>query len=206
HCRRADIGEVAITVVQGAAVEGADLGPQLLDMLQPFERTNQIRALARLQRIRVADNVVATHAGAEIDDYVDAAATDSLDHLAIPVRMTAALASLGIAYVNVGHGGAGVGRFDDRLRNLLRRNRNRRMPAHGIPRPCHRTGDDDLGVHRLTTLHQDFDAFSPPFSSTRSRCLSRTVRLKSTPPVSIIPLLRRRVTSNPTRSTDKPCS
>ena len=130
-------------------------------MLQPLERTNQIRALAWLQGIRVADNVVAAHASAEIDDHVDTAAADSLDHLAIPVRMTAALASLGIAYVNVGHSSAGVGRLDYGLRNLLRRNRNRRMPAHRIPRPCHRTGDDDLGVHRLTTLHQDFDAFSP---------------------------------------------
>src|SRR6266581_4868658 len=103
--------------------------------VEALELPNQIRALAWLQGIRVADNVVAAHASAEIDDHVDTAAADSLDHLAIPVRMTAALASLGIAYVNVGHSSAGVGRLDYGLRNLLRRNRNRRMPATVSPAP-----------------------------------------------------------------------
>src|SRR5207237_10376557 len=120
HRRRADIGKVAVTVVQGAAVEGADLGQQLLDMLQPLERTNQIRALTWLQRIGFADDVVAAHTRAEIDDDVDATTTNALDDLAVPIGMAATLPGLRIADVDVGDRGTGSGGLDHGVRDLLR--------------------------------------------------------------------------------------
>src|SRR5947208_16437752 len=99
-------------------------------MPQPFERTHQVRALARLQRVGIADDVVAAHAGAEIDDDVDAATTNALDDLAVPIRMAATFPGLRIAYVDVGDRGSGSGGLDHGIRDLLGGDRDRRMLAH----------------------------------------------------------------------------
>src|SRR5207237_3132532 len=166
--RRADVGEVAVAIVERPAVERANLGEQLLDVRQPFQRSNQVGAFAGLERIRVADDKVAAHAGAEVDDDVDIAAPDPLDHLAVPVGMPAALAGLRIADVDVGDGGAGPGRLDDGVGDLPGRDRDGRVLADRVARAGDRAGHDDL---RLQT-----EFTSPPCGLSGCRTILQSLR------------------------------
>src|SRR5579864_6878177 len=149
HSRRADIGQVFVAVVQCAAVEGADLRPQLFDVTEAFLPARQVGTIAGLEWIGIADHIVATHPGTEVDDHVDAAAPDSLDHLPIPLRTPPALAGLRVAHMDVGDGRTRPGGFDHGVGNLFARDRYPRMFASGVAGAGHGAGDDDLGVHPL---------------------------------------------------------
>ena len=59
------------------------------------------------RRLGRAEHEVAAHAGREVQDDVDARATDALHHLAIERRIARALARLGVAHVDMRDGRTG---------------------------------------------------------------------------------------------------
>src|SRR5438874_967459 len=85
--------------------------------------------IALLEGIGIADLVIAAHAGGEINDHIHVAGTQALDDLTIEPRVTAALTRLGIAHMDMHHGGAGICRLDRRISDLLWRYRDGRMLA-----------------------------------------------------------------------------
>ena len=145
--RRGDVDHVAVAEIQRAAIERADLRQQLLDMGQALDRADHIGRRAGLGRLVVAHFEIAAHAGGEIDHHVGVAAADALDHFAVELDIAAALAGLGIAHMAMGDGGARLGRLDRRVGDLLRRDRNCRMLAHGVAGAGDGAGDDDFIVH-----------------------------------------------------------
>src|SRR5438270_7162131 len=118
-------------------------------MLESLERTDEVGAIPGLQRVRIADDKIAAHPGAQVDDHVDVNAAHPLDNLPVPVRMSPALSSLWIAHMDMRHGRACARRLDDRIGNLLRSDRDRWMLANRVARTSHRAGHDNLRVHPL---------------------------------------------------------
>src|SRR5882724_1718436 len=145
--RRGDVDHVAVAEIQRAAIERANFRQQLFDMDEPLERSHHVRRRAGLGRLVVPHLEVATHAGGEIDHHVGAAAADALDDFAVEGGIAAALAGLGIAHVDVGDRGAGLGRLDGGIGDLLGGHGNGRMLAHGVAGAGNRAADDDLGIH-----------------------------------------------------------
>ena len=67
----------------------------------------------------LADADVAAHAAGEVDDDVDLALADALDHLAVVLGLHAEGAGLGVAHVDVHDGRAGARRLDGGVGDLL---------------------------------------------------------------------------------------
>ena len=105
---------VALAEIHRAAVERADLRQELGDMREPLGGARHVGAGRdrRERRLGRAEHEVAAHAGGQVQHDVDAGGADALDHLAIELRIARALAGLGVAHMDVGDGGAGLGRFD----------------------------------------------------------------------------------------------
>ena len=93
-------------------------------------------------------DVVAAHAGGEVEDHVHARGAHALDHLAVELQAARGLAGLRVADMDMGDRGPGLGRLDRGAGDLLRRYRYRRMLADRVARPGHGAGDHNLGVHR----------------------------------------------------------
>ncbi|HRD62936.1 MAG TPA: hypothetical protein PL137_18695 [Nocardioides sp.] len=144
---RRDVDQRALAEVERPAVERADLGEDLLDVLEPLDPADQIGALhdgGRLLRIEVE---VAAHPRRRVDDDVDVRLADPLDHLAVVRHLTRALAGLGIAHVDVHDGRSGARRGDAGLGDLLGGHRHMLGAADGVARAGESAGDHDVAVH-----------------------------------------------------------
>ena len=83
HVRRADVDQAALAEVEAAAVEGADVGEQLLDVGEPVDAAHQVGALDERRGVVRVEHQVAAHAGGGVDDDVDVGGPDPLDDLAV---------------------------------------------------------------------------------------------------------------------------
>ena len=95
--------------VHRAAVERADLGPQLGDVRQPLRRAGHVgsRRVERERGLDAAEHEVAAHAGGQVEHDVDARRADALHHLAVEARgRAAALPVSRVAHVDVRDRGA----------------------------------------------------------------------------------------------------
>ena len=145
--RRADIDHIAVAEIEGAAIEGAYLRPQFLDVHEALERPDQVGIGSRDFRVVSTKLEIAAHAGGQIDDDIRIAAAKMFDDFSIELGVAAPLAGIRIAYMDMGDRGAGLGRLDCRIRDLTRRHWNRRMLANRIPRTRYGAGDDHFAVH-----------------------------------------------------------
>ena len=124
--------------------------------------TRSVLALVELARLLAgADFEIAAHAGGQIDDDVLVLGANALHHLAIEMDAARALAGLGIADMAMNHGGAGGGRFERGIGDLLRRHRNGRMLADSVAGAGHRAGNDDLWIHLGRSLEMAQDLARP---------------------------------------------
>jgi hypothetical protein len=112
-----------------------------------------------------ADLQVAAHPGGQVDDDILVALANALDHLAVEMNPTGALAGLGIADMAMDHRGTGRGGLQRRCGDVARLHGDRRMPADGIARPGDGAGDDDLGIHGGFSLLAPWN--SPEFRQDR---------------------------------------
>ena len=145
---RLDDDGVAVAEVQRAAVQRADFGAEFLHMDQPLLRAHAIRAGAEVEGLLAGAHLhVAAHAGGEVDDDFLVLGADALHHLGVIFDLAGALAGRGFAHVAVHDGGAGAGRLQRGIGDLLRRHRNGRVLADGVARAGDGTGDDDFGLH-----------------------------------------------------------
>ena len=143
-----DVNRVAVAKIERAAVQGADFGQQLLHMDEARHGANQVGVGAEVGGVLAcADFQIAAHAGGQVDDDVYARITDAVHHLGIEGRVAAEFAGLGVAYMAVHHGGAGLGGLYRRCRNLRGRDWNGRVLADGVARAGQCAGNDDVGVH-----------------------------------------------------------
>ena len=115
HVRRADVDEAALPEVEAAAVQGADVGQQLLDVRQSLDATDQVGALHERRRVVRVQHEVTAHAGSGVDDDVDVAGPDPLDHLAVERHLPGALPGLRVTDADVHDGGAGTCRGDSAI-------------------------------------------------------------------------------------------
>ncbi len=118
HAGRVGHHIVGLGEVHRAAVERADFGQALRDMLDALGGARHVGALG-LQRQRPlgrAEHHVAAHAGGEVEHHVDLCVADALGHLAIERHVAARLAGLGIAHMAMHDRRAGPGRLDRRIR------------------------------------------------------------------------------------------
>jgi hypothetical protein len=83
-------------------------------------RLHQRRAGGGDFRVVLAGDETLARPGRQVDDHVDAAVADALDHLAV-MRQLHARPSVIVAHVDVGDGRAGLGGLDAGRRDLLRR-------------------------------------------------------------------------------------
>jgi hypothetical protein len=81
--------------------------------------TKSVPGAGRVRQAVVADADVAAHAAGEIDDHVDLALADLLDDFTVVARGHAEGAGLRVAHVNVHDRGAGAGRRDGGIGDLL---------------------------------------------------------------------------------------
>ncbi len=70
----------------------------------------------RQRRFGRAEREIAAHAGGEVEHHVDAESADVLDDLGVEIGVARGLAGGGVADVDMGDGGAGLGGFDGGLR------------------------------------------------------------------------------------------
>ena len=146
--RGGDVNGVAVAKVEGAAIQGADFGQQLLDMDQPRQGADQVGVGAELcGRFAGSDFQVAAHAGGQVDDDVHARIADAVHHLGVQGRVAAELARLGVAHVAVHHGRTGLGRLDCGSGDLRGGDGHMRAFASGVSGAGQGAGDDDVGVH-----------------------------------------------------------
>ena len=149
HVGGADVDQAALAEVEAAAVERADVGQQLLDVLEPLDAADQVGALDEGRRVLRVEHQVAAHAGGGVDDDVDVAGADPLHRLAVERDLARALAGLRVAHVDVHDRGARPRRGDARDSAI----------CSGVTGTCsdlpdgvagagEGTGDDDLAVHR----------------------------------------------------------
>jgi hypothetical protein len=135
------IGEDHLAHVHAAHVEAADIRPQRQDVADTVSRPAEGRAGAGLARIVGPGLEAPAGAGGEVDDDLDPAVADVLDHLAIMGQLHAGLPGLGVAHVDMDHGGAGLGGVDGRAGDGLRRHRDGRVLARRIRTSRHRAAD-----------------------------------------------------------------
>ena len=150
HVRRADVDQAALTEVQAAAVQRADVGQQLLHVREPLDAADQVGALGETGRVLGVQVQVTAHARSRVDHDVDAAVPQPLDHLAVERHLAGAVAGPRIPHVHVHDRSPGPGRRDAGLGDLFRRHRHVFRLADGVPRTGQRAGDDDLAIHRGT--------------------------------------------------------
>jgi hypothetical protein len=101
----------------------------------------------RVLQAMIADDDVAAHAAGEVDDDVDLALTDSLDHLAVVFRLHAERTRLRVAHVNVDDRSTCLGRLDRRGGNLFWRHCTVRALRYLGVVAGDGTSDDDIWVH-----------------------------------------------------------
>ena len=77
---------------------------------------------------------------------------DALDDLAIEIDAAGALAGLGVAHMAMNHGGAGGGRLERGIGDLLGGHGNGRMLADRVAGAGHGAGDDDIGGHCISPM------------------------------------------------------
>src|SRR5882757_2101962 len=147
HVRGGDVELAALAEVQRAAVQGADVRQQLLDVRQPVQPVDQVGSVHRLERVLLVDHQVATHPGGQVDHHVDAAVLDPPDHLPVQRDLPGWAAGLDVPDVDVHHRRAGVGRLDRRGGDLLRGDRYELAAPDGVAGAGERTGNDHFTVH-----------------------------------------------------------
>src|SRR6202035_1448086 len=108
-------------------IERADLRSELDDVSGADFRRREYRARSRLGRLVVARDETAARARRQVDDQVGIAAANTLDHLAIVFELHAGPPAVRLAHVDVADGGTCLCRTDAGLRDLLRRDRERRV-------------------------------------------------------------------------------
>ena len=116
HVGGGDVERAAVAEVVRAAVQGRDVGQQLLDVGQPVQGVDQVGALDGLERVLPVDDEVTAHPRGEVEDDVDAAVADESHGLAVEGDVARADAGLGVAYVDVDDRGPGTRRGDARRR------------------------------------------------------------------------------------------
>ena len=142
------INRVAVTEVQGAAIQGADFRQQRFNVSQAGQRPDQVGMGAKLHRVFAgADVQVTAHAGREVDDDVDVGLTDALHQFAVQRHVTAELAGFRIPYMAMHHRGSGLGRFHGGVGNLLGRDRYQVAAGAGVAGTGECASDDDVVVH-----------------------------------------------------------
>ena len=153
HCSE-DPGRVhqhvvaACREVHRAAVERADLRPELLDVREPLGGSREIGGLVeRERRLVAAEHEVAAHARRQVHDHVGAGRADTIDHLGVKLGIARTLAGGGIADVDVHDGSAGLRGLDRGRGDLLRRDRNLVRLSGRISRTGDGAGDEDVPPH-----------------------------------------------------------
>ncbi len=149
HPRRVDHHVVAARgEVHAAAVERADLGPQLRHVGQPLRRANHVgaRGVRRERRLVPAEDEVAPHPGGEVEHDIDVRSADALDHVSIERQLACRLAGDGVADVDVRDRGSGLGGLDRGGGDLLRRDRHPLAAARRVACAGDRARDEDLAV------------------------------------------------------------
>ena len=147
HVRCGHVDQAALAEVETAAVQGADVGPQLFDVRQPFDAADQVGALGEAGRVGRVQVQVATHARGGVDHHVDVAGPQPPHDLPVQRHLSGPGAGARVPDVHVHDGRPGPGRLDRRRRDLLRRDRDVLGLAHRVASPGQRAGDDDLAVH-----------------------------------------------------------
>ena len=91
-------------------------------MIEAFGRSGHVGAVGvERQHLLVAtEHQVAAHARSQVDHHVDVGVADALDRLGVELGRPRTAARLGIAHVDVHHGGAGPRRVDRRVRRSAR--------------------------------------------------------------------------------------
>ncbi|ABA52551.1 hypothetical protein BURPS1710b_A2129 [Burkholderia pseudomallei 1710b] len=146
---RRHVDVIAVAEIQRAAIERADLGQQFLDMHEPRQPADEVRALAEAHRVLArADLEIAAHAGRQIDDDVDVGRADPVDHLAVQPRIAAAAPRERIAHVAMRDRRARLRGLDRRIGDLLGRDGYRGMLANGVARTRHRACHNHFLIHR----------------------------------------------------------
>src|SRR5699024_4640843 len=100
HVGGADVDEAALAEVEAAAVEGADVGHDLLDVLEALPAGHQVGAVDEGGRVLWVEHQVAAHAGGGVDDDVDPARADALDRLAVVGHLAGPLAGRRFAHMD----------------------------------------------------------------------------------------------------------
>ena len=130
--------------VHGVEVEGADVGPERCDMLHPPLGRQQRGAGPGDLGVVLGRDEAPAGAGGEVEDELPVPGPDALHHLAVELERHRGPAAAGLADMDVGHGGAGLG-GGQAVRDLLGRDRQ----VRGLLGPGQvagdGAGDDDLG-------------------------------------------------------------
>ena len=103
----------------------------------------RVDARPRDPRVVLARHETAARAGREVDDQVGILVADALDHLAI-MRKLHARPPVRMADMDMGDGGADLGRLQRRIGDLLRRARQRGILLHRGEIAGHRDREDRL--------------------------------------------------------------
>src|SRR5699024_8596539 len=133
--------------VEGAAVQGAYLRAQGLDVREAFRLVDEIRAVDGDRGVLRVDDEVAAHARGHVDDGIDVRGADEAGDLHVELRLAGALLRLRVADVDVDDGGAGAGRGDAGVRDLLRGDGDVLGLAGGVARTREGAREDDGTVH-----------------------------------------------------------
>ena len=140
--------------VHRAAVERADLGPQLRDVHEPLAGSDHVRSgsVERERRVLAAQHEVAAHARGQVEHHVDVGGTHALDHLAVQLGVTRPLAGRGIAYVDVRDRRAGASRLDRGVGDLLRRDGHPIAAIGGGAGTGDGAGDEGFPLHESASV------------------------------------------------------
>ena len=104
------IDERAGTKPHGAEIEAAHVRLEINHVAGAHRGRAKLGARSGDRRILLAGNKHRAGSGRQVDDDVAAAVADAADHLAIKLKLHAGAAGLGVAHVDVHHGGAGLWR------------------------------------------------------------------------------------------------
>ena len=145
--RRVGHDVVALAEVHRAHVDGGDLGQALADVGHAFGGPGHVGALlAQRQRgLDPAEGEVGTGATGEVEHDVGVGLADAVGELLVEVEVAALRAGVEIADVAVHHRGAGLGRLDRRVGDLLGRDGHVGRLADGVAAAGDGAGDEDAG-------------------------------------------------------------
>jgi hypothetical protein len=141
-----------LPVIHRATVEAADVRPQVENVPHPINSANTVAVVGQARTVVQVKPQVAAHAAGVVENERAVGCAYPPVNLGKQVRIARRSPGLGVADVHVHDRRTGRRRGQRVVGNLRRRHGHMGVATHRIAGARQRTGDDDLAVHRLTSI------------------------------------------------------